>query len=174
MAFDGGADGGQNSNCHADRGGMIVQPVDMALCTAEGGASAQQHAEGGAEAYPPTLYGSEGEDDGCKYHVQLETTCVGVDQDVTLTLTLNNLATRAPVVGAAPDTPDMYLASNNTHLAPNVGTISKEIAEGVYRIGPVRFDRTGDWIVRFHVFETCTESHPGSPHSHVAFYVRVP
>ena len=75
-----------------------------------------------------------------------------------------------PVLGAEPDS-DVFL--NDTHAAPNAGTKSAEKGNGVYEIGPIRFDQPGQWTVRFHFFGICPDA-PDSPHGHAAFYVNVP
>ena len=51
---------------------------------------------------------------------------------------------------------------------------STEIAPGVYKVGPIKFDAAGIWTVRFHFFEECGDAREDSPHGHAAFYVKVP
>ena len=48
-----------------------------------------------------------------------------------------------------------------------------ETSPGNYTIGPVKFDAAGNWNVRFHFHDECTDSEE-SPHGHVAFFVKVP
>jgi hypothetical protein len=67
----------------------------------------------------------------------------------------------------------VYLS--DTHVAPTTDQKFLETAmPGVYTVGPVRFDASGMWTVRFHFFETCTDFAEDSPHGHAAFYLNVP
>jgi hypothetical protein len=43
----------------------------------------------------------------------------------------------------------------------------------VFQGGPLRFDRSGRWVVRFHFYEDCNDGE-SSPHGHIAFFVDVP
>jgi hypothetical protein len=119
------------------------------------------------------LFNSEGYDDDCKYHVSWTSTPVRKNELVTFTFTLEGLDPAGPVKGADIDT-DVFLG--DTHLAPNTGSKSTESPadSGTYKIGPIKFDESGDWVVRFHFFETCSDAPADSPHGHVAFHVNVP
>jgi hypothetical protein len=118
--------------------------------------------------------GREADDDECKYHVRFENTCVAVDQPVTFTLSLTRLIDGAPGAGTNPAFPEIFLADDPTHLSPSNDIAARERSPGTYEIGPVVFDQSGRWVVRFHYFETCSEIPEDSPHSHVAFYFDVP
>jgi hypothetical protein len=48
------------------------------------------------------------------------------------------------------------------------------VAPGVYVVGPVVFDKSGDWVFRFHFNEECLDVSPESPHGHAAFHITVP
>ena len=63
---------------------------------------------------------------------------------------------------------------NDMHPAPNSGQKSTENPAGTYRIGPIHFDAAGQWRIRFHIYEECSELLETSPHGHVAFYIAVP
>jgi len=67
--------------------------------------------------------------------------------------------------------PDISLTL--THGAPAPKDPAPEIAPGVYKVGPIRFDAAGKWTVRFHLYEECNDSREDSPHGHAAFYVSV-
>jgi hypothetical protein len=60
------------------------------------------------------------------------------------------------------------------HPAPNSNTVSKETTPGTYVIGPVRFDAPGQWVTKFHFYESCSDVATDSPHGHVSFLLSVP
>lgn len=122
--------------------------------------------------YGATLAGSEGEDDECKYHVKWTSTAVTRDADVTFAIVATNRKDSSPVAAAKPYA-EIFL--NDTHPGPNTPTPVKttETAPGNYTIGPVRFDVSGKWNVRFHFAADCADGEE-SPHGHVAFFVNVP
>lgn len=128
------------------------------------------HDEDGGSEYGPTLYGSSGADDDCKFDFSWTSTPIRKDTDVTFTVDVSSRFDGAKTVAANPY-PEVYLDS--THPAPNAGTKVTDLGNGRYSVGPVRFDRAGRWTVRFHVYENCIDG-PESPHSHVAFFVDVP
>jgi len=147
--------------------GIPVVVVNPASCTATPPA-------GGDEEEPAVLYNAEGDDDDCKYHVALSSTPVRLNQNVTFTVTVTALdpaTPNAPVTGADPS---IVGTLGNLHTLPNTNPVTHATATpGTYTIGPVRFDRSGQWITRFHFFEDCADL-PDSPHGHVAFYLDVP
>lgn len=140
----------------------------------EEGDAGEAHEHEHEEGEHPIQNGREADDDNCKYHVRFENTCVAVDQPVTFTLSLTRLVDGMPGAGANPAFPEIYLADDPTHLSPSNDIRADERSPGTYEIGPVVFDRTGRWVVRFHYFDTCSEIPADSPHSHVAFYIDVP
>ena len=89
---------------------------------------------------------------------------------MTFTVTVKNRADGKPATGADPQ-PEVFLDA--THAAPSSGSKTVARGDGVFDVGPIRFDRAGYWTVRFHVFDACVYG-PLSPHSHAAFYVNVP
>ncbi|MFT3766780.1 MAG: FixH family protein [Minicystis sp.] len=143
--------------------GTTVTVTDPAVCKATGTApEEEEHA---------TLFNAEGDDDECKYHVKWTATDIGENEDVTFTVTMTSKADGTPVTGADPNI-EAFLTE--THPAPNSDAKTTETGAGVYTIGPIRFDAAGQWTVRFHFFEECTEIDEATPHSHVAFFVSVP
>jgi hypothetical protein len=119
-----------------------------------------------------TLYGTEGDDDDCKYHVTWSATEIYLGENVTLTLTVTRKSDGSPVDESAE--PYAELELGDSHPGPGTGQTQKMKAPGVFQIGPVRFDKGGRWLVRFHLYEKNEEDDPVSPHGHVAFYVDVP
>lgn len=90
---------------------------------------------------------------------------------MTFTLDVATLADGKAAAGAAPDA-EVFLTA--THPAPNSGQKAVETSAGHYSIGPIRFDASGRWTVRFHLYGECEDALETSPHGHVAFYVDVP
>jgi hypothetical protein len=148
--------------------GAKVQPTSQASCYPDAGAGD----DGGASnPYGPTLFGTEGDDDDCKYHVTWSVSAVCENSDVTFTVTATKKTDGAPLTGAAPRA-EVYL--NDKHPAPSTAQKPNEVAPGKYTVGPIRFDAPGQWTVRFHFFELCDDTVDNSPHGHAAFFVSVP
>lgn len=150
-----------------------VVVVSQTACHVDADAGAEPAPDAGAASAPdygPTQYGSEGEDDDCKYHLKWESTAVALGSDVTFTIVATTRSTSAPLAGATPYA-EIYL--DETHPAPNTPVKTAETSPGTYTIGPVRFDKAGNWNVRFHFHDECTDSEE-SPHGHAAFFVKVP
>ena len=132
------------------------------------------------DEYGETLFNSEGNDDDCKYHASWTSTPISLNQDVTVTVTTNNLTTQQPpealTDGKLPlSRVEVYRPCNPTRRGPaqNAKAEFTETAPGVYTGGPLRFDQAGRWVVRFHFYEQCFDGE-GSPHGHIAFFVDVP
>jgi len=119
--------------------------------------------------YGDTLYGVEGDDDDCKYHVSWSSSTVCENAEVVFNLHIIAKAVGGPVSAAEPQA-KVFLS--DTHPGSVSDQRSSEISPGHYTVGPVRFDSTGKWTVRFHLFPTDCDL-PTSPHGHVAFYVDV-
>jgi hypothetical protein len=164
--------------------GVTPQPTDQSVChdttVPDAGSAGGGGSGGGASEYGPTMYGTEGDDDDCKYHVTWKSTPMGLNTNVTFTVSAVYLTdgnpnppecTGCPVTGASTIT-EVYL--DDTHPAPNAPTVTTESPKGTYEIGPIVFDAPGKWTVRFHFFEDCADILPSSPHGHAAFYVDVP
>jgi hypothetical protein len=138
------------------------------------GASGNDPNSGGAPALEPEssppVYGMEADDDDCKYHVAWSATPVCEASNITFQVVVTSKVDGSIVRGA-----DVRAeVFQSTHLAPNSNTKTIEQADGTYSVGPVRFDAAGQWVVRFHLFERCSDELEDSPHGHVAFYVNVP
>jgi hypothetical protein len=174
-----------DSHCTAPDGGLIIQsigtcnvtdpslvPASTAGCGVTFNTSAG--ADGGAAApsdYGATMYGSAGDDDDCKYYVSWTATPIQENADTFFTVTALRLADMTPATCAGV-IPDVTLSIN--HGVPTPPNPSTEIAPGIYKVGPVKFDVKGTWTVRFHLFEECDDSQDDSPHGHAAFFVQVP
>jgi len=153
--------------------GMPAQMTSQAVCELApdlGSKSVDAGASAGSQ-YGATMFGSEGDDDDCKYHVTFTVTPVYEHTNVTFTVSATYKTDGTPVIGANTII-QAYLS--DTHPAPNAPTTTVEGPIGTYTIGPVLFDAAGRWTVRFHFFENCGGADPRSPHGHAAFYLDVP
>ncbi len=189
-ALGGPVSGPADAHC-AGREPELVEP---AACTnpeaeSEGGASGEGDTtgEGGTDCnqtrdveYGETLPGTEGDDDDCKYHASWTSTPIALNQDVTFTITTTNLSTSAPLEaledGKLPLTRvEVYQPCEATRRGPaqNFKATFTEPSPGVYTVGPLRFDQSGRWVVRYHLYEECLDGE-GSPHGHIAFFVDIP
>jgi len=133
--------------------------------------AAAEPADGGVVSdYGDTLYGTEADDDDCKYHMKYTVAPICEDQGVTFVITLTKTTDGKPVTGAAP-----YVEATLDGLPASKAPAQKvtEKAGGIYEVGPVLFDKPGKWTTRFHFFETCSDAED-SPHGHVAFYTDIP
>jgi hypothetical protein len=170
-----GAPGGAVAGAEDSHCGSDVQPVAAASC--QGGMSMDMDGgmmdmDGGvAEQLPDPRFTSAGDDDDCKYHVAWTATPICQGSDVTFTVTVTTKGDGQPAEGANPAAEALL---SDTHPAPNSNQQTTETGPGVFEIGPVRFDASGRWTVRFHLHEDCVDMLPDSPHGHVAFYVDVP
>jgi hypothetical protein len=172
-------------------GGPVSGPADMhckgvpSQPTNQGNCDVPVPADAGVSGsgYGPTMYGGEGDDDDCKYHIAWSATPIAVNQDVTFTVTATYKAAGEPNPPACSGCPVQGLDSSNaeaeiyldtTHPAPVTDYAVTPGDQGTYSIGPYQFDAPGKWTVRFHLFELCTDVTADSPHGHAAFYVQVP
>ncbi|HXU02701.1 MAG TPA: hypothetical protein VN903_17170 [Polyangia bacterium] len=137
-------------------------PVDAAAPDPDGGAPTSD--------YGDTLYNAEGDDDDCKYHVKWTATPIREKTAVTFTVTLTKLADMTPATGAGINA-EVFLNATHPAVPPPQAT---ESAGGKYTVGPIKFDASGNWTVRFHFFEDCNDAPEDSPHGHAAFFVHVP
>jgi hypothetical protein len=121
--------------------------------------------------YGATMYGTEGDDDDCKYHVTWTASPIYENYDVYFTVVATALVDNSVVTGA-----NIYAEAflNDTHPAPPTNQTANENPPGTYKVGPIQFDEGGEWTVRFHLFENCLDYADDSPHGHAAFYVDVP
>jgi hypothetical protein len=193
--------GPPDTHCSDGDGGLMVQtigvcqvddptlvPSDQSACDvtfdqdAGTGAATDAAASTGADAavpvsdYGPTMYGSAGNDDDCKYYVSWISTPIQEKVDTYFTVTVRRLEDMkaATCAGVIPDVslvpPD---GGFSTHGVPPPAHPSTEISSGVYKVGPIPFDVPGVWTVRFHFYEECNDTED-SPHGHAAFFVNVP
>lgn len=189
--------------------GMTPQPVSQAACfvsdsgaaaTAEDDAagSTQGDAAGSAQTdaaspqpgpcgenggdFGTTMYGSEGDDDDCKYHVSFTVDGEICDSGGFYFIVTASYLTQggAPLTGAAPYA-EVCWNQDDTHVPPNADfpypAGSQQVMEnppGTYKIGPIVLDEPGTWTVRFHFNEECYDVLPDSPHGHAAFFIDVP
>jgi len=159
------------ATCHEveDDGGM-TNAARTSLHVAFHEDAGEDGGDPGSDDYGDTLSNAEGDDDDCKYHVKWSSSPVCANNEVTFTLTLTNKSDGSPVHGS-PIRVEAYLDS--THPAPNTNQTWTETGDGVYQVGPIKFDAPGNWTSRFHFHEECNDSEE-SPHGHAAFFVAVP
>jgi hypothetical protein len=186
-----------DADTHCD--GQTPAVVDPAACTmpavaggegGEGGAPTAQsstsqagasdcNAEHDAE-YGETLYNDRGDDDDCKYEAHWTSTPIRLNENVTFTVMATDLTTGKPLEplddGTLPlSRIEIYQPCKPTRRAPVQDYSAKfaETAPGEYTGGPISFDQSGRWVVRFHFYEQCSDGDT-SPHGHIAFFVDVP
>jgi hypothetical protein len=157
--------GAADTHCTLPDGGMQAQPVNLASCAPIAGGDA------GVIDYGATEFNAEGDDDDCKYHLKFTNTAIRQNTDVNFTATVTNKAGGGPT-RSTPIVLEVFL--NDTHPGPNTNQHSAETSPGTYNVGPIRFDATGRWTVRFHLHEDCADEAPDSPHGHIAFFFDVP
>ncbi len=162
-ATGGPVSGAADVHCRESDGGVRVQHVNASSCLATG-------ADAGID-YGPTMYNAEADDDDCKYHVKFTTTAVRQRTNVNFTVTPTVKETGAAATGANV-LAEVYL--NDTHPAPNTNQKTTEQSGGTYVVGPVQFDAPGQWTVRFHLHDNCSDEPADSPHGHAAFFIGVP
>jgi hypothetical protein len=160
--------GAQDAHCVGDGGNQFIA-VDKAQCTVDAGDGNGDG--GGAGDFGASMYNTSGYDDDCKYFVSFAVAPICENQNTFFIVTLKDAPQMQPVAGATTVRPEVFLS--DTHPANVSKATTTETSPGVYKIGPVQFDASGQWTVRFHFFENCTDI-PTSPHGHAAFYVNVP
>jgi hypothetical protein len=165
----GPAAGAQDVHCTGD-GGAIIQPTSEASCHPDAGGSGGVDA-GLGSTYGATMYGTEADDDDCKYHLKWSASTVCENADVYFTLTATRRTDDTPLTGASPDL-EVFLNATTPAAPPTQAPV--EGPPGTYKAGPIRFSAAGRWTVRFHLDENCADLLPDSPHGHAGFYVDVP
>ncbi|MEO8875710.1 MAG: hypothetical protein ABI461_08995, partial [Polyangiaceae bacterium] len=134
--------------------------------------------------YGKTQFGSEGDDDDCKYHLKWSTTevCEGTP-GVTFTVSVVDKVDGKPVTGVpeglvteafVPTDPNAECDTQSTHPSPSVANLIESPAGSGTYVGKIVFDAPGNWTVRFHIHEECADVLEDSPHGHAAFRVAVP
>jgi hypothetical protein len=197
----GAVNGAMDMHCVGD-GAIIAQKVGLCICmpspkpallcstTPQGGSDGSVDGEepgddGGPDAsgddgststsdYGETMYNDMGSDDDCKYDVIWSSTPIRENVDVTFTVTVKRRADDDAAETSADVTPEIFLDVFTP--ADTARSTSKETpaGSGSYVVGPVRFTKAGQWTVRFHFNESCSDENEDSPHGHAAFYVNVP
>jgi hypothetical protein len=154
---------------------ILVSQASCHVAADAGVAADDGGADGGGDTETlPIHYGDEADDDDCKYHVSFTTTGVKVNQNATFKVTATKLAeNNAPATGADVII-EAYLAGNALHPIPNGVQPAVENPAGTYTVAPVKFDASGMWVMRFHLYESCDDILPDSPHGHATFYINVP
>jgi hypothetical protein len=171
---------------------MVVGANPGAGDTSAGGASAggASGTAGSADCnmshdsgYGDNLYNSSGDDDDCKYHVTWSATPIQKNQPFTLTITATNKTTGAPLETIAAQDPgkpalsriEPFMPCEPSHLAPTSDYEAPvtQIGPGKFTVGPVVFDESGRWVIRYHFYEECFNN-VTTPHAHIAFFVEVP
>lgn len=164
----------------------MAQAVAGTSCCAGGDA-------GSGCAYNKTMYGHEGDDDDCKYHVTWTSTPIcegspGAQFVVTATskTRFDSAGAPLPLTGANPET-EVFTTSPgdwdaSSYCDDNGGALGPanphhdhliEGPPGTYT-GNVAFNMPGQWTVRFHFNEECYDTLPDSPHGHAAFHITAP
>jgi hypothetical protein len=188
---DGGAPGNDGGGA-ADDGGATGNATTGGN---EGGGAGDDGAAAAANAcdYGATMFGSEGDDDDCKYHVSWTSTPICQSTlGVTFTVTVTYLGTGLPVTNIPANygvLPEAFIPTSldascddmSTHVSPTIfspgspgsGLLETTPTSGVY-VGSIIFDQPGEWTVRFHIHEECSDLCGNSPHGHAAFHINVP
>lgn len=165
----------------ADNHCMGVDPivVNQASCDVTdvpdaGAGSDDGGASDGGTGELPVHFGSSSDDDDCKYHASFTTTPVLVNATVTFNVTVTKLADNSPATKANVAL-EAYLADDPfTLIANGTKTTETPAGSGKYVLTPIKFGKSGRWVVRFHFYEMCADILDDSPHGHVAFYYDVP
>ncbi len=173
IAADAGPSGGPVSGAQDSHCGTKVQETSSAGCHPDAGPPMDAGGGDGGmdEPFGDTLFNSEGDDDDCKYHVKWSANGIYQNTDVTFTVVATNKSDSSPLHGS-PVSAEVFL--DDTHPAPNSNQKANEGASGTYTVGPIRFDASGKWTLRFHFHEECEDLTEDSPHGHIAFFVNVP
>lgn len=129
--------------------------------------------------YGETVFGHEADDDDCKYHVSWTSTpiCEG-SAGVFFTVVATSTVDGSPATGADIRA-ETFVTSGAAcdvatgHPGPNTFAHLAEGPPGTYS-GAIQFDQAGQWTVRFHLYDECSDEPEDSPHGHVGFRLTVP
>ena len=179
---DAGAPGMTENDAGSPDGGSAdggTAGIDAAAPDLDAGAPMNTQCGANGTDYGDTMFGGEGDDDDCKYHVTWSVAPICENDGTYFTVTASYLTMNgAPLTSAYPFA---ELCLDNHHPAPPVDSPAPQgkqtVVEGppgTYRVGPVQFDAPGQWTVRFHFNELCYDVLHTSPHGHAAFFVNVP
>ena len=135
--------------------------------------------------YGATMFGQEGDDDDCKYHLVWTTTgdICNSTTGTSFSVTVTNKSDGSPAAnltgGLLVETfvslADGGCDDQSKHAGSDTGTTLTETpaGSGIY-VGTVAFDTAGLWTMRFHIREDCTTALADSPHGTAAFHLTVP
>ncbi len=167
--------------------GGVVRTTSEASCFVDGGGAGDVGDAGDACVYGDTHFGNESDDDDCKYHVVWTSGPICENAEVPFTVTLTHLSDGSPATGIpsgiilelfVPATLDAACDVHAIAGGPLSISFGQSLTEttpgsGVYE-GPIVFNGPGEWTLRFHIHEECTDALPDSPHGHAAFHIDVP
>lgn len=179
-ASPGGADTSKSANTHCTDSSGKMMTQETGQCVPDTGSDTGSDADAGPLGgvlggdYGDTNYGTTAFDDDCKYKVSWTSTPICDNTNVTFTVTVTKTAGGDAVTGAQPYIEAFKVDGQMVHFPAATNQKPTEKGNGVYDVGPVEFNESGQWIVRFHLFEMCSDSPDDSPHGHAAFYVNVP
>jgi hypothetical protein len=182
----GGGDGGSGEAGSSDDGGAgeAGSGDDGGSSEAGGGDAGNDGGGGGSCDYGTTMFGHEGDDDDCKYHLTWTSSpiCEGAD-GVIFTVAVTSKVDGSAVGGIPkgvlpevfiPKTLDASCDDMASHISPGTANLVETApGSGIYS-GPIVFDMPGEWTVRFHIHAECVDQLDTSPHGHAAFHVTVP
>jgi hypothetical protein len=169
-------------NLQGSAGGAGGTAGDSAPADSGGAAGASDCALTHDAQYGETLYNAAGHDDDCKYRVSWVSTPIRKGENVTFTVTaMSNAGEPLERIAAqkagelALSRVEPYVPCDVSHAPPSADFRPSivEISPGVFTVGPIVFDESGRWTLRFHFYESCFDSET-SPHGHIAFFVDVP
>jgi hypothetical protein len=197
------ADDADDANDANDAGAADTGTLDATVGNLPNVAFDDAGEDGGAPAtecaYGSTMFGPgsgdgapqtvEGDDDDCKYHVSWTSgpicrSTLGVKFIVTVTylqsgLPVTNIPSTEGILPEAfvPTTLDAACDTMSTHPSPtsfgDAHLYETSPTSGVYQ-GQIVFDVSGEWTLRFHIHEECSDLLDDSPHGHAAFHITVP
>jgi hypothetical protein len=171
-----GDDSAANATAGDDAAGDAAGGDDAAA-----GADAGNDGTCGETDYGPTHDGQSASDDDCKYDVSWTSTPVCKNGNVYFTVTVKKragadgkpaLSDEPPLTGASVLAEVVY--NDCATIAPNSMQTTVDQGGGVYKVGPIVFNVSGQWNVRFHFNECCSDDPMDSPHGHAAFWIQVP
>jgi hypothetical protein len=142
---------------------------------------AGDNGECGESGYGVTNYGTSAQDDDCKYDVSYTATPICQNTNVYFTVIAKkragadggpSLSNEAPLTGASVSVESYNDDCMTIAMISNQTTVDQ--GNGSYKVGPIQFQKSGKWIVRFHFNGCCSDIPADSPHGHAAFWVNVP
>jgi hypothetical protein len=168
--------GAADDHCQEADGGKIAQVTGACVTESLDAGSGVDAGAPAGDDYGPTHFGSEAFDDDCKYRVSWTSSPICENNNVLFTITASKTVGGGPLTGSGPYIEYYKVESDGSpHFTANPPEqATTEKAGGVYDMGPLSFDESGQWLVRFHFYGECDDLPEDSPHGHAAFYVNVP